>query len=204
MIDWLKEHKYICLLAGIIALLFGYYLYTTANSELETSVEEDWDTTVENIEDEVEIVQEELEEILVDVKGAVHKPGVYKASTGERVVDVIDRAGGITEDANAGAINFAMRVEDEMVLYVPVVGEESEGVNEISLQSSGGNDGKVNINKASTTELETLPGIGPAKAQAIIEYRETNGPYKSIEDIMSISGFGEKTFEKLKESITVK
>lgn len=206
MLVWIKEHKQYVIAACVFIVVFGYYLLSTY-LQSSTFEEDNWDITTDSSElemiGETEEVQVTVDELLVDVKGAVHKPGVYKATTGERVVDLIEKAGGLTEVANSIAINFAMRVTDEMVVYVPFIGEE-ENVMDSSIATIGGNDnGKININKASQAELETLPGIGPSKAQAIIEYRETSGPFKTIEDIMSISGFGEKTFEKLKESIRV-
>jgi competence protein ComEA len=206
MIEWLKEHKYVGITGALIILFLTYYLYTIANPPLEEGGKEDWITTEdsESVEEAITSEEIEVEEIVVDVKGAVHNPGVYKAKTDERVMDVIDRAGGITEVADDDAINFAMRVTDEMVIYVPTAGEEVDTAEGMVSLDNGGSSGKVNINKATAAELETLPGIGPAKAEAIIEYRETNGPYKTIEDIMLISGFGEKTFEKLQESISVK
>lgn len=204
MLEWIKEHKkYIATAVGVIGL-FGYYLFSTVWSTEKENVDEGWESIEEPFQEVEETKEQGEQEILVDVKGAVHQPGVYKATVGDRVKDVIDKAGGLTDEANSSAINFAMRVTDEMVVYVPLIGEEGD---EMELDFSGdGSDTanqKININKASSTELETLPGIGPAKAEAIIEYRESNGGFKTIEDIMSISGFGQKTFEKLQESITV-
>lgn len=206
MLDWIKEHKQYAIGAFVLIIALLYYLFTTYVHP-PTYEEENWDIeTNSEVDLQSNTAEDEAvdEEILVDVKGAVQKPGVYKATIGERVIDLIERAGGVTEQANSLAINFAQKVSDEMVVYVPSVGEE-ETMTSQSNTSTGGatNSDKINLNKASQAELETLPGIGPSKAQAIIEYRETNGPFKSIEEIMSISGFGEKTFEKLKESISV-
>lgn len=153
----------------------------------------------------IEIVDEIM---IVDVKGAIQNPGVYEAKTNDRVIDLINKAGGLTENADESKINFAIRVEDEMVIYVPFIGEEAVELEEMITSGASinkeKNDGKVNINTASEVELQTLPGIGPAKAAAIIEFRNTNGPFKAIEDIKSISGIGDKTFEKLSNSIKVK
>ncbi|MGG0716417.1 helix-hairpin-helix domain-containing protein [Robertmurraya massiliosenegalensis] len=204
MLEWIKEHKkYLAVATGVVGL-FGYYLFSTVWPTENEIVDEGWESIEEPLQEVVDIEEQGAQEILVDVKGAVHRPGVYKATVGDRVKDVIDSAGGMTDDANTSATNFAMRVTDEMVVYVPMIGEE--GLEAEADFSMGGTDSakqKININKASSVELETLPGIGPAKAQAIIEYRESNGGFKTIEDIMSISGFGQKTFEKLQESITV-
>lgn len=211
MQEWIKEHKYYILAGVILVAILAYYAATSMKPPLTTAEKNTWDENRESEEitaSEKEAEQEaEPEEILVDVKGAVKKPGVYKAQTGERAIDLINKAGGLNERADSKGINFAMRVTDEMVLYIPSAGENIEGIQSTASLSGGGeggaNDDKVNLNRASQSDLETLPGIGEAKALAIIEYRETNGPFKKVEDIMLISGFGEKTFEKLKDKIVV-
>ncbi|MDQ0156030.1 helix-hairpin-helix domain-containing protein [Robertmurraya andreesenii] len=203
MLQWLKERIKFVGAGLLVVILVVYYFISNDVSFSPPEDAEGWE--MEEIDGEEEVPPEQLpvEEILVDVKGAVQKPGVYKAKMGERVIDLIDRAGGVTEAADSKAINFAMRVTDEMVLYVPHIGEEVENVDMTASASGESNSGKINLNKASQSELETLPGIGPVKAQAIIEYRDSSGPFKAIEDIMEISGFGQKTFEKLKEHISV-
>lgn len=120
---------------------------------------------------------------------------------GERVIDVIERAGGFRENADSLQVNLSQRVHDEMVIYVPVQGENIPVSTLLPAPAGTSNNGKININTASATELETLPGIGPQKAEAIIQYREENGPFQKAEDLMKVSGIGEKTFEKLKEHI---
>jgi competence protein ComEA len=149
------------------------------------------------------------EDVIVDVKGEIKQPGVYHANKNERVIDVIERAGGLTEKADQKQVNFAAHVQDEMVIYIPAKGET---VAEAPVTGSGSavvkNDspksaGKININKADENELQNLPGIGTAKAADIIQYRQEHGLFKSIEDLKNISGIGDKTFEKLKESISV-
>lgn len=208
MLEWIKEYKNPILITIVASVLLGFYVVSTFLGEVEDLEDGGWEEleTASSVEEDAETnVQEVPEEIVVDVKGAVHVPGVYKALVGERVIDLIEKAGGITENADSKAVNFALRVTDEMVVYVPMIGEEIEGIGETTITPlDDSKDGKINLNKASQSELETLPGIGPAKAQAIIDYREKNGPFKAIEDIRSISGFGEKTFEKLKDHISVK
>lgn len=206
MVEWIKERKKPLAIVAVLAGLLSYYLFFSGAANDNERVDESWDSSAEPLQEELnEIEEHEDQDILVDVKGAVQRPGVYRASAGDRIKDVIESAGGITKDANPDATNFAMRVTDEMVVYVPTIGEE-DALGEGGMMDGGIDSAnqKININKATADELETLPGIGPAKAQAIIEYRESNGAFKAIEDIMSISGFGEKTFEKLKESIVVK
>ena len=141
-----------------------------------------------------------------DIKGEVIRPGVYEVFEGERIIDLIDKAGGLSKEADTAGVNFAMKVGDEMAVYIPRKGEAEAG--QIDPFTGGGQagsgGGKINLNTAAAEELETLPGIGPAKSAAIIEHREKEGGFKTIEDMMLISGIGEKTFEKLKDKISVK
>ncbi|WP_227396790.1 helix-hairpin-helix domain-containing protein [Jeotgalibacillus aurantiacus] len=139
-------------------------------------------------------------EIHVDVKGQIKHPGVYRMKEGDRVIDLIAAAGGETASADMITVNLAQKLSDEMVIYIPVPGEQEFNIPDTVEKEQG----KVNLNTADQAELETIPGVGPAKALAIIEFRESNGAFKEIEEIMNISGIGEKTFDKLKESITVK
>lgn len=215
MIQWIMEKKQYLLIGAIILGVFIYYLVNDAPDDTIQMLEEEiFVENEEEIRQQVDSNDDKIVEqpiiIKVDLKGAVQKPGVYTAQEGERVIDLINRAGGFLDDADQTKINLSQKVADEMVIYVPKVGEDSNVIEQVASffqpQQSGNeasSDGKVNINQADSTLLQTLPGIGPSKAEAIIEYRETNGPFKMIEDIMNISGIGEKTFEKLKNSITV-
>ncbi|HHY82647.1 MAG TPA: transporter [Clostridiales bacterium] len=141
--------------------------------------------------------------IKVYITGKVKNPGVITMYEGDRVDDAIKLAGGALPDADLSRINLAMKVQDEDMYYVPGIGEEIP--DEILLPGSQQSAGsKVNINKADQAQLETLPGIGPAKAQKIIEYREKHGGFKTIEEIMNVSGIGEKTYEALKDQIDIR
>ncbi|MEI5988776.1 hypothetical protein A5881_000263 [Enterococcus termitis] len=144
------------------------------------------------------------QQIYVDIKGAVKKPGMYEGTVNMRVWDAVMLAGGVSEEADTKQVNFSERITDQMVIYVPKIGEEIQVANKSSdsLTEQSNDISKVNLNQANETELQTLSGIGQKKAQEIIRYREENGGFKSIEDLKNISGFGEKTFEKLKDSIT--
>lgn len=210
MIPLIKEYK-IYIIAGLIGCIAAFYfLFSPMEDNNQVFIENELLPTSEDdhAESSEQVLMNEI--VLVDVKGAVINPGVYEAEIDDRVIDLITKAGGLNEHADETQINFAMRVEDEMVLYVPKIGELPEGaiigpIGEGVLGSGQAkNDGKVNLNTANEAELQTLPGIGPAKAAAIIEFRENNGSFKVIEDLKSISGIGDKTFEKLKDSIKVK
>ena len=204
--DWIKENK-IYIIGGLCVLLF--FLYSSFGKETELTEENEGASDIvvnqEMDTEEVDKTKDEQETItmMADVKGAVVKPGVYQIEEGGRVIDLIELAGGLQQDADTAAINFAMHVHDEMAVYVPKVGEE---VNDLLPAQSGDSagKGKVNLNSAQSSELQTLTGIGPAKADAIIEHRETNGPFKAIDDLKEISGIGDKTFDKLKDQISVK
>jgi competence protein ComEA len=147
--------------------------------------------------------------IMVDVKGSVVSPGIYELAPQSRVVDAIHAAGGLSEEGDANQLNFAMILQDEMQIYAPAVGEElsatpTQSVVTASNGQENQSDGPlVNINTALETELETLNGVGPSKSASIIAYREEHGPFATIEDLMNVSGIGEKSFEKLKSEITV-
>ena len=140
--------------------------------------------------------------VQVYVSGAVTHPDVYELPTESIVKDAIEAAGGATSEADLDRINLALPVADGQHVYVPKLGEESPPISpptESSSTTSGQAGGKININTASQSEIETLPGIGPSRAQGIIE----NRPYDSIEDIQQVPGIGEVTFQKLKDLITV-
>lgn len=156
-------------------------------------------------------------EVYVDVKGAVKHPGIYKAEADDRVYDLIQEAGGFNEKADRNQVNLAQKVKDEMVIEVPKKGEKAAsaqtapaaaGISAPASASSGTAASseaaaQVNINTADQTQLETLPGIGPSKAAAIIEYREKNGPFQKPEDLKNVSGIGDQTFAKIENSITL-
>ena len=139
--------------------------------------------------------------IFVDIKGAVKKPGVYQMKVGDRVKDAIDSAGGLTAEADSQKVNLAQRVEDQMVIVVPKVGEEAEAIQAGATSKEASKEGKVNINTATVEELKTLKGVGEKKAEAIIEYRKKNGSFKTKEDLMKVRGIGKKLFESFEERI---
>ena len=149
------------------------------------------------------------DKIYVDLKGAVKHPGVYALDQGSRVFDLLEMAGGLTEDAAERALNQAQVLVDQQSLYVPTIEEweaESQGpqANLVGSQGplvSSPNSGKVNVNQADLAQLETLPGIGAKKAQAIIDYRTANGSFHSLEDLGKVKGIGSKMLEKLKDLV---
>ena len=142
--------------------------------------------------------------IWVYVCGAVHAPGVYELPSGSRIYHVIQAAGGMLPEAETRAVNQAQELSDGEQITVPTVEEAQDPAQPaVSGGSAASGDGKVNLNTAGIEELCTLTGIGETRAQAIVDYREQNGGFQSIEELMNIDGIKEKTFEKLKEEVTV-
>jgi competence protein ComEA len=132
--------------------------------------------------------------IYVHVLGAVLSPGLYELREGDRIVDAIALAGGFAEEADETQLNLARQLSDGEQIVVPVMGEAV---------APGEQSGKVNLNTATLDQLETLPRVGPALAQRILDWREANGRFSSIEDLMSVSGIGSKTFEGMRDLVTV-
>jgi len=204
-----KKQKIIIIVIATFMLLFiGFYIIKKANNseyiELET---QDYEVTESSSINE-EIIEEQ--EIIIHVTGAVKNQGIVQVEEGARISDVIDIAGGITNEADLSKINLAYEVEDGQKIYVPNVNDETniesitEEAGENVLEDNNSNSSKVNINTASQTELETLNGVGPSTALKIINYREENGEFEKVEDIKNVPGIGDAKFESLKESICVK
>src|SRR5690606_20651610 len=193
--------KKIKLLFMVLGICIGIFIvfYQVFDKEPQGDLNLDEELALETESNLEPVSVEEAKNIFVDIKGAVHNEGVYEAREGMRVKDIVDLAGGFIEEAEVRQVNMAERVEDEMVIYVPRIGEELTEVDSNTISDKA--KGKVSLNKATQEEFETLSGIGPSKAAAIISYREENGPFKKLEDLMQVSGIGEKSFEKIKDSL---
>lgn len=149
--------------------------------------------------------KEMTEVVVVDIKGQVLVPGVYTLPKGSRVLDAIQLAGGILPSAEEKALNLAAKLIDEMVIYVPLIGETEVPISIPSTPvSSSTKSTIININSADEMTLMTLPGIGPSKAKAIVAYREEKGHFKTIEELKEVSGIGDSTFDSLKDFISIK
>ncbi|MFG6114265.1 helix-hairpin-helix domain-containing protein [Halobacillus sp. MO56] len=139
----------------------------------------------------------EHENIVVDVKGAVVKPGVYELSAGSRVADAIQMAGGMRKEADPTSVNLAQRLIDEMMIIVNSYGNlKEEGSESVT-------DDKIRINYADVNEIQQLNGIGESKAKAIVQHREENGLFQTMDDLLDVSGIGEKTLENIGDSIQI-
>ena len=155
--------------------------------------------------------------VIIHITGSVKNPGIVKLKEGSRIEDAIESAGGLTENADITKVNLAYVVEDGTKIKIPSASEEDIGDEDIIDSKSGDNiiieentvpsnnsTQTININKATEKEFETLPGIGPSLASKIIEYRNQNGKFESIEDIKNVNGIGDNKYEKIKDLITVK
>lgn len=133
--------------------------------------------------------------VYVHVSGAVASPGLYRLGDGARLIDAVSAAGGLMDDADPAAVNLARKLTDGEQVHLPVVGEEPA--------PSERADGRVNINTADAAALESLPRIGPALAERILAWRHENGPFTSIDDLLAVSGIGEKLLATLRERVTL-
>ena len=224
MLDSLsKEQKIIffILLSIMLGVIF-YYIYSTIYSNSSTYVlsntnyiENDLvENNNSNIVSDHTISQDiNNDKIIVYVCGAVKESKVISLNENSRICDAIDAVGGLTKEADLTNINLAYILEDGEKIYIPKKGEEVEDESSSSsstsqvpssTSSSIKSNLKININKATQTELETIPGIGPSTALKILDYREKNGNFSKIEDIKNVSGIGDAKYEKMKNYITVK
>ncbi|NKC60886.1 hypothetical protein HED34_13080 [Vagococcus fluvialis] len=202
------KEKIIISVVILVISIIGLKLFLSKNTAKVDQFEEVVLTDTTDLIAETEKENNDVVKMYVDIKGAVKLPGMYEVTSDMRVLNVIDMAGGLKETADDSQVNFSQRIEDQMVIYIPVEGEElSEtaiaGTNSNTANISKDEDGKVNLNQATKEELMTLSGVGEKKAEKIIEYREENGSFKTIEDLKNVNGFGEKSFESLEKYISI-
>lgn len=163
---------------------------------------------ISSIETEKEEAFQE-EKIIIYITGEVNKEGVIELPEGSRIADAIEKAEGVTENANLKNVNLAYALEDGQKIYIPNKNEEETIITEFTEGIVNDSDDvkqnkSININKADINELQTLNGIGESLAQSIIKYREENGNFKTIEDVKNVPGIGENKFENIKENIKIK
>ena len=222
MID-LKNKKIIGLvIITIIIFIVSIFLYKQKSSnafkeEYMTEIfeEESNDNMeyTETLEEDTTIINEDSidrNKIIVEIKGEVAKPDVYQLEEGSIIKDLIDMAGGVTEEADLSRINRAEELLNHELIIIGNINDETESsvVQNSSTSSSNGNNSDkgstlININTADLEQLKEITGIGNIKAQSIIDYREANGGFKSLEELKNVDGIGDKTFEKIKEQITL-
>ena len=187
---------YIIIIVILVVLLGMYYSINKDNSKNYENI-----YLAENII-EIENKIEEISTIKVHIVGEVINPGMYEIEEGARIDDLIKKAGGGTSDIDLGKINLAYELSDGEKIYVPSIFDEE---NEYTLTSEEEKvTTKVNVNKASVEELQTINGIGPSLASRIIEYRKENGKFSSVEELKNVSGIGDKKYESIVQFIVIK
>lgn len=215
----IKEYKIYLIIAGIIVGLITFNIYTLTLVNKDTEEEQIYP---------VKEKETKNKKIKIDIKGEIKVAGVYELDFGSRVVDAINKAGGITKQADTSIINLSKKLDDEMVVIVYSKNEvislkksEKTDIKEICPKindacpekvieaidkketNNNSSTKKISINTATKEQLQALEGVGESKAKAIINYREENGNFKTIEDIKKVSGIGNSAFEKIKDNITV-
>lgn len=212
----LKNNKLIYLIICIITIIICLIIYIAKNNDNTYVIENNMinNNTNNFISEEEKNEKEEKEEtVFIHIIGEVNKPGVVEVKKGSRIKDVIEQAGGITENADIEKVNLVYEVSDGQKINIPNKNETKEDkLNENNYVSTENNviigemnkeNKKVNINTATQTELETITGIGPSTASKIIKYRSENGKFKNINDIKNVSGIGDAKFNSIKDEITV-
>lgn len=196
-----KKIIFLSIIVGVLAIYLVYHYVTNSSSEY----------IEENIYIETNNQPEEKNKIFLHITGEVNAPGIIEIDEGARLADVIEAAGGFTENADINKINLAYIVKDGQKINIPNVNyvdtnsyiTENMGENIIIEDITSSSTNLVNINTATQAELETLTGIGPSTALKIIKYREENGKFKTIEEIKNVSGVGDSKFEAIKDEICV-
>lgn len=195
----IDEHLYkilIGLLLGCFSM--GLVLVVALSKQNDSNIVQNDTSAIDNTNVDSSYIEStnSNKQMYIDVKGEVNKPGVYKMKAGSRVTDLIRNAGGFKKDADETEVNLAKQLTDQDMIVVYKVGQGPKANQTDDVE-------KVNINKADSEELQKLDRVGEKMAQKIIDYRNQHNGFHSIDEIKQISGFGEKTFEKLKDSLTI-
>lgn len=212
-----SKQKKVIIIMGIIAIIvIIYYIYNNIIYSNHRNISDDIMVQSNNVVNNSKIVEDNVENIVIHITGAVKTPGIVKLKEGDRIEDAIEAAGGLSEEADISNVNLAYILEDGLKIIIPSSYDIEIEDDEIIQNNSGKNiiegdtniqvkEGNIiNINKATEIDLETLPGIGPSLATKIILYREENGKFSSIDDIKNVSGIGESKYENIKNYICVK
>lgn len=207
--EFLLSNKQLVIKAAAIILILAvaFFVFVLGDGEQEGGdemlVSSGQDVSLES---ETKSAESDPVSIIVDVGGAVQTPQVVELKSGSRVADAVSAAGGLTKEADTAGINQAAILTDGEKIYIPRKGEaalSSAGALTAQAGADSTLSAKVNINTATSEELQTLDGVGPVTAEKILSYRSSNGAFTSIEEIKNVDGIGDKTFENLKEHITV-
>ncbi len=216
-IDFFMKWKLYILIILIMLTTFFFYLLNDNNNDLiQNSQERQSKISDQQIKNSKKLNKKEESiqkdntketKIFIDIKGAVKHPNVYEMASSNRVIDALNKAE-VLKDADLSQLNLSEKLVDQKLIYVPKKGENSMKINsqQSTLNSSDvkiNTNQPLNLNSATEEQLKNIPGIGPSKAKEILNYREQNHGFNSIDDLMKIKGFGKKTFEKLKEHFTI-
>ncbi len=185
----------------ILIVLFAFFLFLTSLKGKVYEEELKEEIILPVYQKKEDVIEDEciIERYFVDIKGAVYFPGVYQLNEHDRVIDVIQLAGGLTQEADTMSVNLSIKIRDQMVIIIPKESDEIIEYN-FDLEEDIAKDNLISISKATVQELMTLPGIGESKANEIIRYREKNG-FEKIEDLLEVSGIGPATFDKIKDLV---
>ena len=211
-----KQKVIVLVIAIVVAIGMIYFIYNKNQITDDVNLENDI-LVSENVAKEKSLNTTEENEVIIHITGSVKNPGIVRLKEGSRIEDAIEAAGGLTENADISKVNLAYVVDDGTKIKIPSSQEEDIGDEEIIDSGSGENiiieknttssnksSQTININKATETELQTLPGIGASLASRIIEYRSQTGKFGSIEEIKNVNGIGDCKFENIKDLISVK
>lgn len=177
----------------LVIIVYNFFISKNNSNEINST-----ESIVESLEENT-VEFEEVKKIKVYITGEVNKPGVFELDKDSRVEDAINSAGGLTNLANIKNINLALIIEDGQKIYIPNI-NDNDIIDYYSVEETSKNS-KININKATISQLQNIPGVGPSLAEKIFNYRKENGEFKNIEDLKKVNGIGEKKFESLKEFI---
>ncbi|HEM5989785.1 TPA: helix-hairpin-helix domain-containing protein [Streptococcus suis] len=212
-IEMLKEYKWQIALPAAAGLLMATFLIFSQPAKSDQTGLTEFPQTKqasssqEQTEETSTEVSKEPSQLVVDVKGAVAKPGLYTLEADARVNDAVEAAGGLTSQADPKSVNLAQKLSDEAVVYVASKDENISVVTSTTASSAMSSEEKstsqVNLNTATEADLQTISGIGAKRAADIIAYREANGGFKSVDDLNNVSGIGDKTMESIRPYVTV-
>lgn len=195
--------KFLPLILATLATVFVLAIYFSQSNNEQADAWEENESAFQQATEDSEKTTEETGKIIVDIKGEINKPGVYELKGDARVKEVILEAGGLTKQAEEKQLNLAEKLQDQQMIYIPNKEEAEEMAIDGDKETGDNNEDMIEINAADINELQKISGVGPAKAQAIVDYREENGAFESVDELNEISGFGEKTVEKLRDSIKI-
>lgn len=209
-----KQKTTILIIAIIVAIGVIYFIYN--KNQIRSDIDLESEILISNTSENKTNVEIQEDLVIIHITGSVKNPGIVKLKYGSRIEDAIEAAGGLTENADITNVNLAYVLDDGVKIRIPSITDEKKGDEQILEEESGENiieetnmtfgasTKEVNINKATETELQSLPGIGASLASRIIEYRNQNGKFSKIEDIKNVNGIGDSKYDNIKDFITVK